>query len=88
MLIRQPAAAPAAVSGLTIVEYRSDPAHDFTQVTIYGPTAQAVSIEIDRAMRAVERDGGSAVFKGPKRALSGYGAIGEIVRQETAEAAE
>lgn len=71
----------------TIVEYRSDPRVGFTTVTIYGPTVESVQKEIDRAVRIIDRDGGLANFKGPRRCLGGYGAVGEIVTEDQIPAA-
>ena len=63
----------------SVVEYICHPGRPgFTQVTIYGPTASAVQLQIDRTMRHVESDGYSAHFEGPRRALTGFGAVGEI----------
>jgi hypothetical protein len=63
----------------TVVEYQSHPSQDFTQVTIYGPTEEAVQSEIKRAVRFAELEGrNNFLFKGPRRTLAGYGAIGEI----------
>ncbi len=74
-----PRPAPSSPSAQTVVEYRTDPGFPFTQVTIFAPTEQGVQTEIERAMRSVERDGATATFRGPRRCLYGYGAIGEIV---------
>lgn len=70
---------PVSAAESVVVQYQSHPNVPYTAVTIYGPTEQDVQTEINRAMRAVEREGGSATFKGPRRIPSGgFGAIGEV----------
>ena len=72
-------AAIRATDARTVVEYQSHPSVNFTQVTIYGPTEEAVQCEIKKAIRFAELEGrNNFLFKGPRRALTGYGAVGEI----------
>lgn len=71
---------PVSAAESVVVQYQSHPNVPYTAVTIYGPTERDVQTEINRAMRAVEREGGNATFKGPRRIPSGgFGAIGEVI---------
>lgn len=78
---KRTAAKVAAALDCTVVAYRSHPLLPFIEVTIYGPTEQAVQTEINRVMRSLERDGGGkASFHNPRRIpQGGYGTVGEVV---------
>jgi hypothetical protein len=79
---RRPADAPTVIPATeqVVVTYQSHRSVPFIAVKIYGPTAEEVQTEIDRAMRSAERDGATAFFQGPRRAAGGWGAIGEVTR--------
>jgi hypothetical protein len=79
---RRPADAPTVIPATeqVVVTYQSHRSVPFIAVKIYGPTAEEVQTEIDRAMRSAERDGSSAFFQGPSKVAGGWGAAGEVTR--------
>jgi hypothetical protein len=59
-----------------------------TEVTIYAPTEAECSKAIEQCLRMVDREGGFGKFRGPRRCIGGFGAIGEIQDPAYAQAAE